>query len=353
MPLPPPFPIHVEQLTPRFLSDALGVEVQDLATTRIGADRGMLGEIFLVDYTSPTGSQQLVAKFAALREESLASAKRGRNYERELLCYEELLAETPVQAPACRGTWYDDQTAHFLLLQDHVASDGDVDQVEGITVKQAELVVREMAALHAHWWGRSDLSSLDWLPRLDGKLRIANLTTLAGIGWQPLNEMMGEDMPVLPANFGQDLPNRLETALRAIALLPSTLLHCDLRADNLLFDHRGTQVTIIDWQGCGAGPAAFDLAYFLVQSLSIDDRRAHEEQLKELWVRELRSRGIDTTQERALAGYAESLWYGMAIACALPVISDPAEERVRRLTSVVTRRTLAALTDAGQIYSAQ
>lgn len=331
------------------MSAALGVEVGDLASARIGADRGMLGEIFILECTTPVGSRQLVAKFAALRDGSLASALRGRTHERELRCYEELLADTPVAAPSCYGCWYDEDTAHFLLLQDHVAADETVDQIEGITVRQAELVVREMAALHAHWWERSELGELDWLPPLDSPLRISNLTTLARTGWGPLTEMLGADMPAVPSSFGDALPGRVKDALLTTAQLPPTLLHCDLRADNLLFDPDNKSVTIIDWQGCGTGPAAFDMAYFLVQSLTIENRREHEDHLVNMWVDELENRGVASAPDQARAGYAESLWFGMAVACALPIIGDPREERVRRLAHAVTTRTLAALADAGQI----
>lgn len=349
MPHPPPFPKQIEELTPDFLGAALGVDVEELSSTRVGADRGMLGEIFLLNYSTTTRSHEIVAKFAALREESLASALRGRTHERELRCYEQLLAETPVTAPAHYGAWYDDETAHFLLLQDHVAADETVDQIAGITLDQAKLVMREMAALHAHWWERSELSELDWLPRLDSQIRITNLTTLARIGWEPLTALLGDQMPSVPAGFSDSLAERIEHALQTAAALPPTLLHCDLRADNLLFDAESNQVTLIDWQGCGTGPAAFDVAYFLAQSLTIEDRRRHQEHLISLWVDELRSHGVATTTEEAVAGYDESLWYGMAIACALPIVGDPTEERVRRLAAAVTTRTLAALSDAGEI----
>ena len=102
--LPPPFPISVDQLDTAFLGAALDVEVLAFRSNRIGADRGMLGEIFVRDLDTSEGTRSIVAKFAALREEALTTARQGRTNERELRCYDELLATTPVRTPACHGS---------------------------------------------------------------------------------------------------------------------------------------------------------------------------------------------------------------------------------------------------------
>lgn len=349
MPAPPPFPSSIEELTPAFLSDALGVPIDRFSADRIGADRGMLGVVFRLAIEPPLadGATAVVAKFAALREGSLASARRGRNNERELLCYEQLLADTPVRTPALHGAWYDEATAHYLLLQESIDVDTSVDQIRGLSGSQGERVVDEMAAFHVRWWGDPGLANLDWLPRLDGPDRLHNLSTLCEAGWDPLVEILGDDAPAVPAGFGAALPERLRQALQSLAELPSTLIHCDLRADNLLFDPDDGTVTLVDWQGCGVGPAAFDLAYFLTQSLSVEDRRRHETRLTDRWVDRLATDGEPITDP--LAGFDQSLWYGMAIACALPVISDPDEPRVRELALAVATRTIAALADHGQL----
>lgn len=349
MPKPAPFPIQVGELTAEFLSDALGGVVKNFRAKRIGADRGMLGEIFLLELETldPAVPQQLVAKFAALREGSLASAKRGRNHERELRCYEEYLTQTGVRTPELFGAWYEEASAHFLLLQGAVDADTSVDQVAGLTLAQAELVVDEMAALHAQWWGDAGIAEQDWLPPLDAPQRVENLTALAKMGWAPLMDMVGDQMPHLPTGFGDALPDRIAAALTSLARLPHTLLHSDLRADNLLFDASGREVSIIDWQGCGTGPGVFDLAYFVVQSLTIEDRRQHQAALLQRWVDQLRTRGV--VAEDPTVGFAEAPWYSLAVACAIPVISDPGEARAADLARAMATRTLAALADAGQL----
>lgn len=350
---PPPFPIQIDELTPAILSEGVGASVVDFTAQRIGAGRGMLGEIFLLDLAYAPGShgpERIVAKFAALRDGSLAAAVRGRAHERELRCFDELLATTPATTPTNYGTWYDPATAHFLLLQGAVAVDEQVDQIAGLSPDDARLVLREMARLHARWWNDSQIGGLDWLPRLDGDGRIQNMTTLAAHGWEPLCGLMGNKFSPAEQALGAELPDQIEAALRSLASMPSTLIHGDLRADNLLFspDHR--TVTLIDWQGCGTGPPAFDLAYFMSQSLTVESRRQHEDELLEFYRSDLSEAGITVSAEQIRAGYAESMVYGLGIACALPLIGDPTEPRVQSLASTIARRSLDAINDHGQLW---
>ena len=350
---PPPFPISISELTAATLSAGMGVEVADFAATQIGADRGMLGEIFLLDLDyadGATGPDQIVAKFAALRDGSLGSARRGRAHERELRCFDEILGDTPVTAPVSYGTWYDPDTAHFLLLQSAVAVDHNVDQIKGLDIADAQLVLREIAKLHARWWNNPGLQALEWVPRLDGPGRVHNLTTLATAGWTPLCDMLGEELTPEERALGTELPQRVEAMLRATAALPSTFIHSDLRADNLLFSPDHSTVTLIDWQGCGLGPPGFDLAYFLTQSLTVEARREHEDALLNFYRSELAVAGLDLTAAEVRAGYAESTVYSLIIACALPLIGDPSEPRVRALASAFARRTIEAMRDHDQLW---
>lgn len=350
---PPPFPISVHELTTDMLSDSLGLPVSAFTPTRIGADRGMLGEIFLLDLEyddGAAGPASIVAKFAALREGSLASARRGRAHERELRCFVELLVDTPVDAPDCFGAWYDPETAHFLLLQSAVDNDGAVDQITGLSVDDARLVLRQVARLHARWWRDPTITELDWLPRLDGEGRVHNLTTIAGAGWAGLCDLLEDHLTPSERGLGAELPARVEHALRTVAALPSTLIHSDLRADNLLFAPDHSAVTLIDWQGCGLGPPGFDLAYFMAQSLTVDDRRANEAELLEFYRAELDAAGVALTTEEVRAGYAESMIYSLVIASALPLVGDPSEARVRDLATSMARRSIEAMRDHDQLW---
>ncbi len=357
MPQPPPFPIRIEDLTASFLSEALGQTVDAFSSTRIGAERGMLGEIFLLElaYAEDSSTRSalpstMVAKFAALREGALASAQRSKSNERELRCYVELLSDTPVTAPELFGAWLDTETAHFLLLQGAIDVDESVDQVAGLTIEQAKSVLDQSASLHARWWQDPQLAKAAWLPRTDGEHRVHNLTTLSRTGLPLLIEMLGDELDEDDLRICNAHSDRLPAMLETIAAQPSTLVHSDMRADNLLFSPTDGSVTLIDWQGVGVGPPAFDIAYFFAQSLTVEDRRAHEDELLDYYRVALKRHGLTLSDAEVRAGYAETFSYSLTIACALPVISDPDEPRVRALASVIARRSLEAIKDHQESY---
>ena len=348
----PPFPTTPAALTPAVLSEALGTPVGSFTACTVGAERGMLGDLVLIEpnYEDRPGPDRVVAKFAAQRAGSLASAQRSGSHQRELRFYDELAPSTPVRVPRVYASWYDHDSAEFLVVQEAVDVDPTIDQLIGIDVARAELVVIEAARLHATWWEHPRLSTLDWLPRLDGQARRNNLTTIARTGWAPLCDLLGDALTPEERELGQQLPERMDEVLVNVAQLPSTLIHSDLRADNLLFSPDGGTVTVIDWQGVGIGPAGWDLAYLLSQTLDIDTRRTNEQHLLDRYVVEAQRLRPDLTSETLLAGYGESMVFGLIVAASLPLVSDPSQPRVRALAESMARRAIEGLRDHGQLW---
>jgi hypothetical protein len=348
----PPFPRTPGALTTDVLTAALGTSVASFTTSPVGADRGMLGDLVLVEpvYTGSPGPARVVAKFAAQRDGSLASARRSGSHLRELRFYDELAPSTPVRVPQVYASWYDPVSAEFLVVQEAIDVDPSTDQLRGIDVHLTELVLEEVARLHATWWNKPRLANLDWLPGLDGPARRHNLETITRTGWDPLCELLGDALTSAEQALGADLPARVDDVLVRMARLPSTLIHSDLRADNLLFGPDGESVTLVDWQGAGIGPAAWDLAYFLSQSLDVDIRRDNERQLLDRYVTEARRLRPELRPDDLLAGYGESMIFGLVVATSLPLISDPAQPRVRALAQSMARRAIEALHDHGQLW---
>ena len=343
----PPFPLSIEEIDASFLSEHLGINIHSFQYERIGADRGMLGEIYKVTIQSDTGSQEVVAKFSAPRKEALDNAKRGGTHERELRCYDELLNSTPISIPEIFACWFDKDTSEYLILQEFIEFDQSVDQIEGITIAQSKLVIEEAASMHAHWWEHSDLAQSKWLPRLNDDRRRTNLTTVTRLGWHTLTGILDEGGVKYPKISGESLSEEIDDMLCDLSTSASTLIHSDLRADNLLFNTSGDEVMIVDWQGCSFGPSSFDITYHMIQSLSINDRRQYEAELLNHYVSSLDSLGHQITSDEVHKLYRDSILYSLSIACAVPLINDIKIPRVKELAFSMASRTLAALEDHG------
>lgn len=142
------------------------------------------------------------------------------------------------------------------------------------------------------------------------------------------------------------LPGQIAESLVRLGPLPLTVVHGDLRLDNLLFDHDGN-VVVIDWQGLGSAPPSWDLAYFLTQSLDAETRRSHQDALLDRYVDAMRTHDISATRDELLGGYGDSLWFGLVVACSIGLVGDPTDPRTKLLATTMGRRALDALADGG------
>ena len=199
--------------------------------------------------------------------------------------------------------------------------------------------------MHAYWWGKDDLQKLGWLPALNDERRRTNLTTVTKLGWGALKQIIQNEGVTIQEISKNQLAEKVDSMLCSIANNQSTLIHSDLRADNLLFSPKDPSVVIVDWQGCSYAPPAFDIAYLLVQSLTVRDRREHELGLLQFFSECLANEGLIISLDEILNIYKESILYNLAIACAVPVVNDVDVPRVKDLAFSMASRALTALDD--------
>ena len=127
---------------------------------------GFTGQIrrLQIGYDKPErcAPRSLVAKFSATHPEARAAVHSMGFYEREIGFYRALVADCPVRTPRCYfGEVEMDSGASLLLLED-LSWMHNLDSAGG-SVDEAELVIRELAKLHAAWWGDVRLDQIPWL----------------------------------------------------------------------------------------------------------------------------------------------------------------------------------------------
>jgi hypothetical protein len=300
-------PRHLEEITPSWLSEALGLEVADVTVTPIAVGEGFMGRLARVgvSYASGVeGPESLIAKMPTADPGGQALGMMLRLWEREGRFYEDIAPRLPVRTARC---WYSgaepDDTAFLLLLEDLGSLEAG-DQVAGATPRQAELVVEWMARLHAAWWGSPALAELGWLPEVRTDAMYQGLPAMLEAVW-----------PKFAAEFGDAAPGpTLEWAERVVGQFPQwlfmqeqpdTLMHADFRLDNMFFE--ADTVVVVDWQSVAVGQAGYDLAYFLGGSLEVDQRRATEAGLLERYRRVMAEDGVELSADELLDGYRKSL----------------------------------------------
>jgi hypothetical protein len=345
-------------VTPGGLTDALrsgGVlgdtmSVTSLTHESIGVGVGILALLWRLDVRyepDGAGPRTMILKLPQASAEVRDLAHALRFYEREVGFYDNVAATTPLGTPRCYWSSFDPTTKDFVLLLEDIGALECHDQLVGIPLADVRVVTRGIAAHHAHCWERDDIIHASWTGPIDEPPLP-----------QAMEEMLAGRIPILDDRLGSTLPpGTIDLATRILAGLhplvaafvdrgPITLLHGDLRADNLFFTSALDRALVaLDWQICVTGRAAYDVGYLMAQSVTSEVRKANE--------RDVLREYHDTLVAHGATGYSlDDAWddYRRAILWSLvyPVgamTEDLVDPRALELISGMAARSMQAIAD--------
>lgn len=284
-------PETAADLTPAWLSEALGVDVTEVDATPVGT--GQMGDSvrLRLDYAGDTDlPPTMVAKLAAADPTSRGTALALRSYEIEVRFYQQLAPGLPIRTPRSYHSDIDPATAAFVLVLEDMAPAEQGDQLAGCSVERARVAVDELVKLHAPRWGDASLRELDWLYRDPDASRLFMSMLLPQL-WGGFTERYADRLGPEVHETGGALFAGIEGFLQPTPD-HATVLHGDYRLDNLLFGE-AVPVTVVDWQTATVGAGPSDLAYFVGAGLLEDDRRAVEDELVRRYHDALLDAGVD------------------------------------------------------------
>jgi hypothetical protein len=197
-------------------------------------------------------------------------------YRTEVHFYRRLADQSRIPVPTCYAALLNrSRTRSLLLLEDlsPFATPGDHDL--GCTDIQARAALMKLAAFHAQWWQRTDHPDVDWL----GHYRVnstRNWLIYAG-AWVPFNLRLHDQTPPATRSLFRNLW-RYRHTLQALEIdRPVSVQHGDFRLANLAFSNG--DVYAFDWQVLRIGQPLFDVAWFMLTSLTVEQRRRIEASL--------------------------------------------------------------------------
>jgi hypothetical protein len=348
-------PASADDLTVEWLRSALPADLQPQRITGftvevIGHGEGFAGQLARVLPSADDGSTlpALIVKFAAEHETTRQLMADFGGYEHEVNFYNQLAGRVDLRTPRSFFAEFDREAGTFLIILEDLAPAVVGDQVVGATLEQAEFVMDELARHHARWWNSEELAEVDWLTPPEGFED--QLYTLFDRGMPALREQWGAGRPKLVAMVERTralLPELLKRVKPGVPPKPYTLLHGDMRLDNLFFpSEEGGEFTVIDWQATALGPAGNELSYWLVLSLPVELRRAHEEALLRRYHEALVGHGVTGFSWRKLkSSYREG---SIQMLGGIPILAgslDFTSERGVALADASMDRVEAALDD--------
>ena len=303
----PFIPADPAALTADWFSEVLGADVQACKVEQIAIGVGLLGRLFRVhldgDREVPA---TVIVKLPTLDITARVKlCEAAEFYLREVHFYREVGLGNPLQPARPFYAAFDDATHDFVLVLEDLGRLRNADQIVGCSVPDAETVIDGIARHHAHWWDNDRLASLTWLKPTDTEPFSTVVADAYDAAWPGFVERVGYDMSPAIRDFGERLPSLMPWYLTEICRPPHTFLHGDLRLDQLFFavTPDDAPVRALDWQITSRGRGAFDLAYFLSQSLSPETRRSCEDKLLDQYAGRLAEHGIDYSREQLRHDY--------------------------------------------------
>lgn len=354
-------PTTTSEITAEWLTEALhesgtlpaGATVSAVAIDPAAAGVGFMGEVgkLALTYEGDAGSSPatMMAKFPTQSPEIKTMMRPTRVYEREHRFYAEIAGETTVRTPeiyhvTCNTSTDESVDEEYLLLMEDLGNLTLGDQLAGVSVDQARAAVVGLAAHHARFWNGAGMENADFIPVINGPLNKAGEAiygaSLPGFKEVFAHALRPEMVPYAEA-YGKNHPLLLDK----FGAMPHTLVHFDYRADNLFFEEDGT-VVVIDWQSISQGGGAADVAYFLSQNLSVEDRRAHEDELLHAYHDALSAAGVTGYEfDQFFQDYRVGVVYGWIIPVFAVGTLDSSSERAMALWTAVIERSQAAIFD--------
>lgn len=314
------FPTAPGAMTPDWLGAVLGHPGQLRGFTAAKVGTGQMCDSFrlTLDWTEVVdGPPSVIAKCPSHDEASRHIARLTGTYVKEVSWYRELAAGSGVAAPQCHHAEIADDEVEFILILGDLAPARQGDQLAGIDAAGLAPCIDAAAALHALLWNDPRLGTLPWLARDNGDVVRALFPQLyAGFRKRYAARLAPEVL-----DLGAGIAQRLD---RYLAREPAarTIVHGDLRIDNILFAPGGDACWLVDWQTLGRGSGATDLAYLVGTSIADPaERAAADRPAFDQWIAALRKRGIAPDPDAlwadyrvgALSGYFMAVFASMSV----------------------------------------
>ena len=343
---PAPVATTAAELSPHWLSEALGGRVDTVVAEPVGT--GQMGTCFRLRLAGPDVGARLpgvlLAKLPAA--DPAARAMVAGAYRCELRFYAEIAPTVAARVPQVHHAAWSGDGADFTLLLEDLAPRVQGDQLAGCSPAQAHDAVVNLAGLHGPRWCDPTLLAIEGLDR-SGPEDAAFLAELYGPATEIFLAGLGDLVdPTDAATLEACVPLCERWVLARGERFG--LVHGDYRLDNLMFAPDGAAGCVaLDWQTLSLALPARDLAYFLGTGLTVADRRTHERDLVAAWHAALVGHGVGGyTGREAWEDYRFAMLQGPLVSvfgCAYGTRT----ERGDRMFAAMVARSCAAIRDLG------
>lgn len=268
-------------------------DIQEVAFDRLGEADSVTGTVLRARLrfrdAGNIAPRSIIVKLPRARE--TRSSVDNAMYSREVEFYRRLAPAIGMSIPHVYHSAIDADSGDYVLVIEDFPTLRAGKNEDKASTSEARVLLTEMAALHARWWGSRELDAHTFLATFEGAL--------------DRYEAAAERLPIFLERHG-DFVQAEERAVwealgrsfrRAVAPLlgaPRTLIHGDLSLKNTLAGgtSENSEFVILDWQLAAVQPGIRDVSFFIQTSLAPETRTDAEEDLLRYYHSQLEAQGV-------------------------------------------------------------
>lgn len=316
---------------------------------------GLLSRLYrsLLSYDGAgVGPATVIVKFPTVIPHQRGIADAFNIYEREVKAYTEIVPRSPIRTPQIHAAMMAPDKSNCCLVMEDLSGLTQANPASGATWEQALNALDALAAFHATWFASPELEELsETFISFQNPIHLAALPGLHAVGWPAAKEHAADLFTPELISFGDAWADHLPQMLDLVSSSAS-LLHGDWRTDNMFFNDEGDMV-ILDFQITAVGNGAYDLAYFLSQSLERETRAGREREMVQRYVDQLGAHGVERDVDQLMfdvrCAAAFCLMYGFA---SYPEYAELPEVS-KQMTRQLMRRSVEAIVDLDGVSAIQ
>jgi hypothetical protein len=346
--VPLEFPTNVDALTPTWIRLALSVRHPRLQIRAIKPQRVIWGTatkaFYELDYEG-TPADCALPRFICVKgsfdERLRAYYDLGIIFVTEAAFYRDVAPQLGILLP--KVLFADENGKEGVVVLEDLAarSVSFGDPTQAWTPEQVVRVLDVLAQMHATTWGWVAGDPLRWLTLGSRAQREGLRAMMSGDRFRELTARP-QVRPYLSRTCSDH--DRILQGFRRLWELDDqdpdlALGHGDAHLGQTFIQTDGS-VGLLDWQSVAIMPWSKDVSYFIGSALTVEDRRTHERELLELYLRSLEARGGPSLDRHsAWQAYRMQMLHGMV----WPVVTEQMQSV--GVISALCERFLTAIAD--------
>lgn len=348
-------PLHFEDVTPQWLTHALGNAFPGVRVAQATRDRDRFGTAasarFHLTYADRAGRADLPdTVYVKGGFDDKWRRRVWQALQQEVRFYATIAPQLDVNIARCWFHALNDEPQGVLVLEDLTARGVRFGMnLARVSADDVASALEQLAGMHAQWW---QSPQLDRLQGWGEPQRVYLKWSFRPKFWDELVARKHGELLVQALRDSATATRALERLWEIMDAQPKTLLHGDPHGGNIFYERDG-RAGFLDWQLVFGGCWAHDASWVITTAFDIEQRRAHEVDMIRHYLGVLRAqRGEAPSFDEAWLLHRQSMAHAAVSYGAAPSDADKPEivhnSAWRAFQAAVDHDVLAALGMSGR-----